>query len=154
MQRAKAQTAALLASPEDSEAQFYEALQSGDLERLMAVWADEDEISCVHPGGPRLCGAAAIRASFDAMFERGPVPVHPECQRRLQTEDCAIHQVLERLEVDGPEGPQSAWVLSTNVYLKTALGWRLVTHHASPGTPQDVRQELVSHSSSGPATLH
>jgi hypothetical protein len=25
-------------------------------------------------------------------------------------------------------------VLATNVYLKTALGWRLVLHHASPGS--------------------
>jgi len=25
----------------------------------------------------------------------------------------------------------------TNVYHKTAQGWRMVAHHASPGTPQD-----------------
>jgi ketosteroid isomerase-like protein len=25
-------------------------------------------------------------------------------------------------------------VLATNVYLKTAQGWRLVLHHASPGS--------------------
>ncbi len=53
---------------DDIEQQFYEALQHGDLERLMAVWADDDDIVCVHPGGPRLVGAAAIRASFEAMF--------------------------------------------------------------------------------------
>ena len=56
MPRAKAQTAALLASPDDVEAQFYEALQQADLDKLMAVWADDDEIVCVHPGGPRVIG--------------------------------------------------------------------------------------------------
>ena len=53
-----------LASPDEIEQQFYEALQSADLERLMEVWADEDEISCVHPGGQRLVGVAAIRGAF------------------------------------------------------------------------------------------
>lgn len=154
MPRPKAQTALLAASPEDTEAQFYEALQAGDLERLMAVWADEDEVSCVHPGGPRLTGLAAIRASFEAVFERGAVPVHPECQRRFTQGDTAIHQVLERLEIQGPNGPQSAWVVTTNVYLKTALGWRLVVHHASPGTTQDVQQDLSLASSGAPTTLH
>ena len=33
--------AAPLASPDEIEQQFYEALQRGDLERLMAVWSDD-----------------------------------------------------------------------------------------------------------------
>jgi uncharacterized protein len=40
----------------------------------MAVWADDDEIVCVHPGGPRVVGAAAIRASFEAIFANGGIP--------------------------------------------------------------------------------
>ena len=60
MPRSKAQTAALMASSDDVEAQFYEALQQADLDKLMAVWADDDEVACVHPGGPRVSGLAAI----------------------------------------------------------------------------------------------
>ena len=47
MVRPKPQTAALMASPEDIEAQFYEALQQADLDRLMAVWADGRFPVCV-----------------------------------------------------------------------------------------------------------
>ena len=50
-------------SPDEAEARFYEALQAGDLDKLMAVWADDDEVVCVHPGGERVIGPAAIRAS-------------------------------------------------------------------------------------------
>jgi ketosteroid isomerase-like protein len=121
-------------SPDDIEVQFYEALQRGDIERLMGVWSDDDDISCVHPGGPRLVGAAAIRASFDAMFGNGTIDAYPEKVRRLQSHACAVHSVLERVRVLGAEGMQTAWVVATNVYLKTAQGWRLVAHHASPGT--------------------
>jgi len=126
--------AALLASPDDIEHQFYDALQRGDIERLMAVWSDEDDITCVHPGGPRVNGAAAIRAAFEAMFTNGTIDAHPEKVRRIQNGSSAVHSVLERIQVMTDEGPQLAWVLATNVYLKTDLGWRLVAHHASPGT--------------------
>jgi ketosteroid isomerase-like protein len=141
MRRTPAQQAVLLASPDDIEAQFYEALQQADLDRLMALWADEEEIACVHPGGPRIVGLGAIRAAFEAVFQRGTVNVHPERVRRLHSNDSAVHHVLERVQLH--DDGKTSWVIATNVYLKTSLGWRLVLHHASPGSPGDV-QELVA----------
>ena len=146
---ARPKATAPLASPDEIEQQFYEALQRGDIERLMSVWSDDEEITCVHPGGPRVVGAGAIRAAFDAMFANGTINARPEKVRRLQTHSCAVHSVLEHIQVMTTEGPQSAWVVATNVYLKTAQGWRLVSHHASPGSPREV-QELVEAAS----TLH
>ena len=142
--------AALFASPEDTEAQFYEALQQGDIERLMAVWADDDEVACVHPGGPRLIGRAAIRNSFDSIFANGAIPVMPEQVHRLQTMTSAVHHLAERISITTAEGTRTAWVLATNVYLKTEEGWRLVVHHASPGTVGE-RPPVVGES---PTVLH
>ncbi len=133
---------AALESPDEIEQQFYEALQRGDIERLMAVWSDDDEISCVHPGGPRVVGAAAIRGSFESMFSNGAIDARPEKVRRLQSHDCSVHSVLEHVRIMSEQGPQSAWVVATNVYLKTPRGWRLVSHHASPGSPREA-QEIV-----------
>lgn len=118
---------------DEVEAAFYEALQRADLEQLMSCWADEDDIFCVHPGGPRLVGAPAIRAAFESMLEGGSVRVTPERVRRVDTLGTSVHNVLERIDVQTAEGTQRAWVVATNVYLKTAQGWRLVAHHASPG---------------------
>ncbi len=78
MPRASTRSAHFGGSPEEVEAAFYEAMQQGHLEQLMACWADEDDIVCVHPGGPRLVGALAIRGNFEAMFGNGPVRVFPE----------------------------------------------------------------------------
>ena len=142
--------AALLASADDTEAQFYEAMQAGDLERLMAVWADDDEIVCVHPGGGRVIGLAAIRASFEAIFAESPVPVEPQQIHRLQTLDSAVHHLAERVSVTTPEGRQTAWALATNVYVKTSLGWRMVAHHASPGQLGEPPPAAVE----APSTLH
>ena len=135
--RPKPETAALMASPEEIEAEFYEALQRGDIERLMAVWGDDDEIVCVHPGGPRVVGPAAVRATFEALFANGPVRVRPEQVRRVHGPGCAVHNLLERVEVLTDEGTLTAWVMATNVYVKGALGWRLVAHHASGGSREE-----------------
>ncbi len=136
-------------SADETEQQFYEALQQGDVERLMGVWADEEDICCVHPGGPRVVGSGAIRSAFEAILSNGGIDVRAEKVRRVLTHACAVHSVLEQIRVMTPEGPQSAWVIATNVYVKTALGWRLVAHHASPGSAREI-QEIVE----GPSTLH
>ena len=136
-------------SPDDIELELYAAMQSGDLERLMAVWSDDDEISCVHPGGTRLVGAAAIRAAFEQMFANGSIAVEPHRVRRLESHSSAVHSVIERIRVRSEGGEQFAWVVATNVYLKSAQGWRLVAHHASPGSAIEAQETLETAS-----TLH
>jgi len=123
-----------LVSADDIEHELNEAMRRGDIERLMGLWSDDDEICCIHPGGARLVGAAAIRASFEAMFGNGTIDAEPHRVRRLESHSSAVHSVLERIRVMTAEGEQFAWVVATNVYLKSSQGWRLVAHHASPGT--------------------
>jgi uncharacterized protein (TIGR02246 family) len=137
------------ASPDDIEQQFYEALQRADIEQLMAVWSDDDDVVCVHPGGPRVVGPGAVRAAFEAIFANGAIDVRPDRVRRLHTHACAVHSVVERVQVMTAEGARSAAVLATNVYVKTAMGWRMAAHHASPGSPHDI-DDLVDAGS----TLH
>jgi ketosteroid isomerase-like protein len=129
-----------LASADDIELELYDAMRRGDLERLMALWSDDDEICCVHPGGARLVGAAAIRASFEAMFGNGAIDAEPHRVRRLESHSSAVHSVLERVRVMTEEGERLAWIVATNVYLKSAQGWRLVAHHASPGSDVEAQE--------------
>jgi ketosteroid isomerase-like protein len=131
-------------SPDDTEQAFYDALQQADIDRLMACWADEDDIVCVHPGGPRLVGHAAVRAAFDAMFANGSVQAHPEKVRRLDAGHCSVHSVVERVTLMSDDGLQQAWVVVTNVYAKTAQGWRMVAHHASPGSRTEPVEVLTA----------
>ncbi len=139
--KSKLQAATVGGTPDDIELAFYEALYAGDIEKLMACWADEDDIVCIHPGGPRLIGAGAIRAAFDGMFSRGGViRAKPEQIRRVDSMASAVHHVLEKVEVATADGPAQAYVLATNVYHKTAQGWRLVVHHASPGTQDEINE--------------
>ena len=129
----------IFATADDVEHAFYDAIARADLESLMALWADDDEISCVHPGAPRLQGHAAIRESWEMIFERGPVHIRPRHLHVNQNISSAVHSLIE--EVKTPDDPdwQQAHIVATNVYLKTPQGWRMVVHHASiaPGAPAD-----------------
>jgi ketosteroid isomerase-like protein len=136
-------------SADEIETAFYEALQAGDLERLMACWANEEDIICVHPGGPRLIGAVAIRNSFEIMFSHGPIRSFPERLHKLETITSAVHNLIERVEIYTADGAQIAFVTSTNVYMRTAQGWRMVAHHASPGTPPEIHSDIDT-----PTLLH
>ena len=149
MPRAKLQSVTVGGNADDIETQFYEALKAGDIDQLMRCWADEDDIVCVHPGGPRMVGSGAIRSAFDAMFTNGALHVTPWKVRKIEAMSSSVHSVLEKIEIMTPEGPREAYVIATNVYHKTAQGWRMVAHHASPGTTHEV-QEL----SEAPLVLH
>ena len=114
----------------DAEAAFYDAIARADIQALMALWAEDDDIVCVHPGGGRLIGHAAIRASWEAVFERGPV--HISVSRLHETHNMltAVHSIVE--EIHRSEGRQpDLHIIATNVFLKTPQGWRIVIHHAS-----------------------
>ena len=140
MSKVQNQAAALGGSADDIEAAFYKALQTGDIEKLMACWADEDEVVCVHPGGPRVVGLGAIRAAFDVMFANGAIRARPEQVRKVESLASVVHNVLERIEVLTEASLVIAYVMATNVYHKTPQGWRMVVHHASPGTANEVQE--------------
>jgi ketosteroid isomerase-like protein len=149
MRKPKVPPASLAGNADDVEAAFYEALQHGDIEKLMACWSDEDDIVCVHPGGGRMVGPANIRAAFEAMFANGTIRAHAEKVRKVESLSASVHSVLERIEVLTEEGPRHAYVVATNVYHKAAQGWRLVAHHASPGTSREMHEV-----SDSPTVLH
>jgi ketosteroid isomerase-like protein len=149
MKRAKLQAAIVGGTPDDVEHNFYEALHNADIEQLMGCWAEEDDIVCIHPGGPRLVGQGAIRATFENMFANGSVQAHPERIHKIDSLASAVHHLVERVEVMTPQGKQQAFVIATNVYHKTPQGWRMVAHHASPGTPNDAADVGVK-----PQVLH
>jgi ketosteroid isomerase-like protein len=137
MSKATKKPATVGGSADETEANFYEALQAGDIERLMACWADEDDVICIHPGSPRLVGLGAVRAAFEAVFSHGTVRIQTEALRKIESMASAVHSVRERLDLLTNEGSVAAYAIATNVYHKTAQGWQMVAHHVSAGGEHD-----------------
>jgi ketosteroid isomerase-like protein len=134
---------------QDAENAFYEALERGDLDAMMAVWAEDEEIVCVHPGGERLTGQDQVRMSWAKVLADGSrVRVHISHQVAISAMMIAVHSVQENFSVEGERGRQGsdlrpAPIVATNVYLRTGAGWRMIVHHASPapGKAEPPRRE-------------
>ena len=144
---------ALFGSPQDAEAAFYEALAKADLEAMMAVWADDDDIYCVHPGGARITGMEQVRESWRQIFASGQtLRFQLREQQQVQGMMLSVHSVYEYITVAGEPRPRGP-VIATNVYLRTERGWRMVVHHASPA-PATASAEPEPRRAASPKILH
>jgi ketosteroid isomerase-like protein len=122
----------LFATADEAEAAFYDAFERANLAAMMAVWAESDDVVCVHPHGPRLVGFDAVRESWVQIFANGAtLRVKPTLQRRYDGQTVAVRAVLEEV-APARENAQVSSVVATNVYELTPNGWRLMVHHASP----------------------
>ena len=129
-------TTKIFPTAQDCQNAFYEALERSDLEAMMAVWSEDEEIVCVHPAGPRLAGQAQVREVWRQMFAGGPgMRVRLTQQVVIAGVMLEVHSVHENITVAGEQRPRPPMV-ATNVYLRTAAGWRMIAHHASPAPGQ------------------
>ncbi len=146
---------ALYANSQETEAAFYDAFGKSDLEAMMAVWADDDEIYCVHPGAPRISGVENVRESWRRLFTNGQtLSFQLRARHEIHGMMIAVHSVYEQITVAG-EGPARNPMLATNIYLRTDRGWRMVAHHASPAPAAPAsRAASETESKRTPKTLH
>ena len=136
------------ASPDDVERAFYELTASGDADRLMLLWSDEEDTICVHPTGVRLNGIIPIRESWRSIFTNARLRIDATPIAHWQGSVLAIHHSSELLFVGddpSPHGPLHV----THIYTRGAHGWRLVSRHASAA--DDGHQAMAD---AIPHTLH
>jgi ketosteroid isomerase-like protein len=126
----------MFATPEEAEHAFYEALEQADPLRLMQVWADDEEIVCIHPGGLRVVGHSAVHESWHGILSAGPVHVRPTRPLVMLSMMCAVHILVEQVSASTRAGAEFANCYATNIYHKGPTGWRMVLHHASAAPPE------------------
>jgi ketosteroid isomerase-like protein len=124
----------MFATADETEQAFYDCINRADLSGLMSLWAEEDDVICIHPGGPRLEGLSAIRDSWKEILGHAQIEIRLARLAVISGMLISVHTVIEEIIFTSAEGTQSAYVNATNVYHKTSRGWRLVLHHASPAT--------------------
>lgn len=120
-------------SAADAETAFYDALARSDLAAMMAVWSEDDEVVCIHPGGPRVVGLDAVRELWRQILASG-VRLNVRTTGKVVVSSTlvqTVHSVLEEIAEAGSE-PIGPPIVATNVYTRGADGWRMVMHHASP----------------------
>jgi ketosteroid isomerase-like protein len=121
-----------VSSPEDVAHAFYEAFQRANLDAMMAVWAEDEEVICVHPGAHPLVGYGAVRAAWKSVFESSPPFRFELTQVVWHTTGAMATQTCVEWIRFGEEPQPRGGVAATNTFIRTIHGWRLLSHHGSP----------------------
>jgi ketosteroid isomerase-like protein len=120
----------LFESSEQAEAAFYDAFERADMDAMREVWADDQGVCCIHPGGERLDGVPAVMDSWASILADGPMLRFRLTHRKVRVSgDLAVHMLRENLYVDGT---LRGIALATNAYRRGESGWRMILHHAAP----------------------
>ena len=136
------------ATAEDAQNAFYTAIEAADLKQMMSIWAQDEGIVCIHPGGTHHSGLADVRESWRQIFLQGPqLKFSLDAGKSHQGQTLSIHSVCEQItHIAGAHPPASA--IATNILVLSDDGWRMLVHHASP-IPAERLQEQSS-----PSVLH
>ena len=133
----------LFASSDECERAFYDALETADADAAADLWLEDADICCVHPGGPRLLGHAAVTGSWRSILANGPLRIRASSKKTLETPTIALHNVVEEIVVQQGRSQKIVHVIATNAYVKTPAGWKMVLHHAS-AAPEGQATEVES----------
>jgi len=123
-----------LEAVKEANQRFYDAFGALDIEMMDQVWEASEQALCVHPGWQPLVGWQPIRASWEGIFDNTTLMhfnlryVNVAVQGDSGWVTCVenITTVLQGRASDFS-------VLTTNIFVRTPQGWRMVAHHASPG---------------------
>lgn len=112
---------------------FYRALEELDLEEMDRLWLHEPWVRCIHPGWDVLVGWDRVRESLEQIFAgTGWMRVTPtECDIHVFG-DVGMVACAENITASRDSDVGVAVAQATNLFRRTAAGWRMFHHHASP----------------------
>ena len=113
---------------------FYDAFNELSIERMEEVWETSGRALCVHPGWTPIVGWDTIRQSWERIFDNANLMhfnvryLNVVVQGEFGYVTCVegITSVVQ-----GRAANFSTY--ATNIFARTAEGWKMVAHHASPG---------------------
>jgi ketosteroid isomerase-like protein len=113
--------------------EFYEAFESLDVARMDRIWAQQEYVTCIHPGWTLRAGWPAVRDSWVLIFNNTFAMTFELTEIQIQVAgDVAWVVCTEQITSRQGEQSQGSRVLATNLYEKTGDRWQIIHHHGSP----------------------
>ena len=108
-----------------ANAAYYRAFTGRDIAGMGRLWADDDNVTCIHPGWPALVGREAIVESYRQILSN-PQQDRIEPRNELVMISGSVARVLCVEFVSG------AALAATNLFRRVGDEWRMTHHQASP----------------------
>lgn len=130
----------IFTSPVECESSYYMALANGDFEQMADVWAKEDEAYCVLPSGILLIGYKEVIEYWRNFFlaTESKFSISANVRQQINGVMLSVHNLIEEMSFVEVEKKQTHKILNitTNIYLRSADGWRMLSHQATNTSPE------------------
>lgn len=116
----------------------YDAIEGGDIDLMQSLWADREDVVCIHPGAEPLHGRPAVSRSWSmVMANTGYIQFFlTGVSVSFADENTAIvtctENVLAEAEGESADTFAGGKAVATNVFVRSRRGWLLWMRHASP----------------------
>jgi len=112
---------------------FYQAFESLDIGRMDRIWAQQEYVTCIHPGWTLRIGWPAVRDSWVLIFNNTFSMKFDLTEIQVQVAgDVAWVICTENITSRQGETTQESRVLATNLYERVGEQWKIIHHHGSP----------------------
>lgn len=108
-----------------------EALRRRDVTGALALWLDDDSITCVLPEGQRLSGHTEIRGGLERLLTKQALFLEPIACISHSTLGTAIYDTTEAVHLHANQIESAFFLNITLVVLQDNHGWRIAHLHAS-----------------------
>ena len=113
--------------------EFYQAFESLDIGRMDRIWAQQEYVTCIHPGWTLRIGWPAVRDSWVLIFNNTFSMKFDLAEIQVQVAgDVAWVICTENITSRQGDTTQESRVLATNLYERVGDQWKIIHHHGSP----------------------
>lgn len=103
-------------------AAYYAAVADGDLRAMDNIWARDEPVLCIHPGGPPLQGRIDVMASWAELFTGGGPPISYRNDSVSMIRGLAFVNCIEHVG--------DSVLAASNILVWEGGAWRFVQHTA------------------------
>ena len=104
---------------------FYRAFNQRDMDIMSALWADTDDVTCIHPGWNAIEGRERVLDSWRAILGNPG-------QSRIVTGGATVSFRGDVAIVLCRELVGGSPLIATNVFVREGEGWKLLHHQSGP----------------------
>ena len=117
-----------MSDPEDvlaANEAFYRAFNQRDMDLMSALWADTNDVTCIHPGWNALERRERVLDSWRAILGNPGQPRIVTGGATVTFRDNVAIVLCRELVAGSP-------LIATNVFVQEGEGWKLLHHQSGP----------------------
>ncbi len=122
-----------------------DALKRQDIAGALAIWLDDDSITCVLPEGHRLSGHAEIREGLERLLAKQALFLEPIACISHSVLGAAVYDTTEAVHLRVDQIEAAFFLNITLVLLQDSQGWRIAHLHASRSTEETFNAPSTPH---------